>query len=78
MTAPTLAPSPARGQLWAKGDPDAGGRLVRIVAVDQSHATAEPVPTSGVRPAARLRIRIRLAVLRAGADGWRYVPDATP
>lgn len=81
----TETPTPAVGQIWQDNDPRGYGRKVRIVAIDETHATVElatarQVPTlTGSRQTAKpgRRTRIRLDRFRPTSTGYRYVTPHT-
>lgn len=56
------------GQVWADNDPRGYGRKLRVVEVDQTHATVEAVADQRGR-----RTRIRLDRFRQTANGYRLV-----
>lgn len=63
---------PAVGQVWADNDPRSRGRLVHIVALDETHATVEVVQSpAGVRPQLGRRSRVRLDRFRPIRTGYR-------
>ncbi|NYV73125.1 DUF6354 family protein [Streptomyces sp. UH6] len=72
-------PAPAVGQLWQDNDPRSYGRKVRIVEIDDTHATVElhqpRQPVSSAKPGRRTRIR--LDRFRPTSTGYRYVGEAT-
>ncbi|MGV9278094.1 hypothetical protein [Streptomyces griseosporeus] len=80
----TPTPVPAVGQVWQDNDPRGYGRRVRIVAIDDTHATVELVTTrqvptlTGSRATAKpgRRTRIRLDRFRPTSTGYRYVTTA--
>ncbi|GGK61681.1 hypothetical protein Sme01_03500 [Sphaerisporangium melleum] len=67
------------GQVWGDNDPRSTGRKVRVVEVDDTHATVEAY----IHPGARhlhskppRRSRIRLDRFRPTATGYRLLQDA--
>ncbi|WP_420032293.1 hypothetical protein ACN2WE_05370 [Streptomyces sp. cg28] len=71
----TETPAPAIGQIWEDNDPRSEGRQVRIVDIDETHATVElhqpRPPVSSAKPGRRTRIR--LDRFRPTSTGYRYV-----
>jgi hypothetical protein len=77
----TETPTPAVDQIWQDNDPRSPGRYLKLIAVDDTHATAVPVewddlfgvahPMGGARAT-----RIRLDRFRPTSTGYRYVGTA--
>jgi hypothetical protein len=60
------------GQIWADNDPRCAGRRMRIIRVDETHATVSPVA-----PKARGRAtRIRLDRFNPTSSGYRLISEA--
>ncbi|MGI5274718.1 DUF6354 family protein [Nonomuraea sp. CA-218870] len=73
-------PNVRPGQVWMDNDKRSEGRRVRVIEVDDTHATVVGVdirglPDSRNRVAAR-RTRIRLDRFRPTSTGYRLVADA--
>jgi hypothetical protein len=68
-------PAPAVGQIWQDNDPRSYSREIRIVAMDDTHATVElhqpRLPVSSAKPGRRTRIR--LDRFRPTSTGYRYI-----
>lgn len=71
----TETPTPAIGQIWQDNDKRSYGRRVRIVEIDDTHATCEEPPRPNARGHAKpgRRTRIRLDRFRPTSTGYRYV-----
>ncbi|WP_030344838.1 DUF6354 family protein [Streptomyces sp. NRRL S-1022] len=75
MTTPPT-PTPAVGQIWQDNDPRGYGRRVRIVGIDDTHATVELVVPrgaghNGTKPGRRTRIR--LDRFKPTSTGYRHI-----
>ena len=68
-------PAPAVGQIWQDNDPRTPDRYLRIVELDDTHATVvlhQPrLPVSSAKPGRRTRIR--LDRFRPTSTGYRYI-----
>lgn len=70
------------GQIWADNDPRAYARKLRVVEIDETHATVELYqprhPVSSAKPGRRTRILLRR--FRPTSTGYRLVrnADGTP
>lgn len=86
MSARAQAPVVRVGQVWADNDNRSAARQVRVVEIDDTHATVELVGQRG-RPARGhelrqeakpgRRTRVRLDRFRPTSTGYRLVNDAT-
>lgn len=70
------SPAPAVGQIWQDNDKRGHGRMVRIVAVDGTHAVVELAVPRGAGHQHAMpgrRTRIRLDRFRPTSTGYRYI-----
>jgi hypothetical protein len=66
-------------QVWADNDPRSAGRKVRVISVDETHATVVGVVASGgkyVPSTAARKTRIKLTRFKPTSTGYRLVQDA--
>lgn len=69
-------PAPATGQIWQDNDPRGYGRRVRIIEIDDTHATVElhtPRAAGHQKAKPGRRTRIRLDRFRPTTTGYRYI-----
>ncbi|MEU4154792.1 DUF6354 family protein [Streptomyces antimycoticus] len=72
----TDTPTPTPGQIWQDNDKRSYGRRLRIIAIDDTHATCELVtPRDAGHQKAKpgRRTRIRLDRFRPTTTGYRYI-----
>lgn len=74
----TTAPKP--DQIWVDNDPRSNGRQVKIIAVDETHATVVTIIDAlgqHHEAATARRTRIKLTRFKPTSTGYRLVEEAT-